>query len=236
MQSDTCLFHWGRVTHICVDNLTIIGSYNGLSTGRRQTIIWTNDGILLTEPLRTSFSESLIEFITFSVKEMHMKMSSRKWQPFCLCLNVLIDHHVRHADSIRSTWRLLIASNIQINSKHICTLCQQDISVPYLQTIIGHLGSQVSIYSPPRICNLIINHGLLGRGWVRGSKMAGYMRIKRLNVDESKPRNREYTIQEFWISAARTYTFIYWYLSHYSYQTWDWHVATKSMIWNQMLE
>ena len=41
------LTHWGRVTHICVSNLTIIGSDNGLSTGRRQAIIWTNAGILL---------------------------------------------------------------------------------------------------------------------------------------------------------------------------------------------
>ena len=31
--------HWGRVTHICVSNLTIIGSDNGLSPGRRQAII-----------------------------------------------------------------------------------------------------------------------------------------------------------------------------------------------------
>ena len=30
------------MTHICVGNLTIIGSYNGLSPGRRQAIIWTN--------------------------------------------------------------------------------------------------------------------------------------------------------------------------------------------------
>ena len=28
------LTHWGRVTHICVGNLTIIGSDNGLSSGR----------------------------------------------------------------------------------------------------------------------------------------------------------------------------------------------------------
>ena len=28
------LTHWGRVTHICIDNLTIIGSDNGLSPGR----------------------------------------------------------------------------------------------------------------------------------------------------------------------------------------------------------
>ena len=33
------LTHWGRVTHICVGNLAIITSDNGLSPGRRQVII-----------------------------------------------------------------------------------------------------------------------------------------------------------------------------------------------------
>ena len=33
--------HWGRVMHICVGKLTIIGSDNGLSPERRQAIIWT---------------------------------------------------------------------------------------------------------------------------------------------------------------------------------------------------
>ena len=51
------LTHWGRVTLICVGNLTVIGSDNGLSPGRRQAIIWTNDGILLIKPLGTNFSE-----------------------------------------------------------------------------------------------------------------------------------------------------------------------------------
>ena len=37
------LTHCGRVTHICVSKLTIIGSDNGSSPGRRQAIIWTND-------------------------------------------------------------------------------------------------------------------------------------------------------------------------------------------------
>ena len=55
------LTHWGRVTHICINKLTIIGSDNGLSPGRRQAIIWTNDGILLIGPLGTKFSETLIE-------------------------------------------------------------------------------------------------------------------------------------------------------------------------------
>ena len=47
------LTHWGRVTHICVGKLTIIGSDNGLSPGRRQAIIWTYAGILLIGPLGT---------------------------------------------------------------------------------------------------------------------------------------------------------------------------------------
>ena len=41
------LTHWGRVTHICVNKLTVIGSDNGLLPDRRQAIIWTNAGILL---------------------------------------------------------------------------------------------------------------------------------------------------------------------------------------------
>ena len=69
------------MTHICVNKLTIIGPDNGLSPGRRQAIIWTNDGILLIGPLGTNFSEILIEIDTFSFKKMHLKMSSRKWRP-----------------------------------------------------------------------------------------------------------------------------------------------------------
>ena len=83
------LTHWGRVTHICVGNLTIIGSDKGLSPGRRQAITGTNVGILLIGPLGTSFSEMLIEIHTLSFKKIHLKMSSGKWWPFCLGLNEL---------------------------------------------------------------------------------------------------------------------------------------------------
>ena len=89
-----CITHWGRVTHICVSKLTIIGSNNGLSPGWRQAIIRTNAGILLIEPLGTNFSENVIEIYTFSLKKMHLKMSSGKWRPFCLGLNVLTIHPV----------------------------------------------------------------------------------------------------------------------------------------------
>ena len=82
--------HWGRMTHICVDNLTITGSDYGLSPARHQAILWTNAGILLIGPLGTKFSEVLIKIHTFSFKKMHLKMLSGKWQPFflasmCLC-------------------------------------------------------------------------------------------------------------------------------------------------------
>ena len=83
------LTHWGRVTHICVGNLTITGPDNVLSPGRRQAIIWTNAGILLIGPWGTHFSEISIGIQTFSFKKMHLKMSSAKWPPFCLGHNVL---------------------------------------------------------------------------------------------------------------------------------------------------
>ena len=83
------LTQWGRVTRIYVNKLTVIGSDNGLSPGQRQAIIWTNAGILLIGTLGTNFSEILIEIRPFSFKKMHLKMSSGKWRPFCLGLNVL---------------------------------------------------------------------------------------------------------------------------------------------------
>ena len=83
------LTHWGRVTHICIGNLAFIGSDNGLSPGRRQAIIWTNDGIMLVGLLGRNFGEILIEILTFSFKKMRLKVSSAKRRPFCLGLNVL---------------------------------------------------------------------------------------------------------------------------------------------------
>ena len=57
-------------THLC-SKPTIVGSDNGLSPGQRQTTIWTNDAILLIEPLGANFSEILTEIYMFSFKKMH---------------------------------------------------------------------------------------------------------------------------------------------------------------------
>ena len=83
------LTHWGRVTHVCVSKLTIIGSDNGLSPGRRQAIIWTNAGILLIRTLGTNFSEILVEIHSFWFSKIHLKMASAKWRLFGLGLNEL---------------------------------------------------------------------------------------------------------------------------------------------------
>ena len=69
--------------------ITIIGSDNGLSLGRRQAIIWANAGMLLIGPLGTGFREMLIGIQIFPFTKMRMKMSSAKWRPFCLGLDVL---------------------------------------------------------------------------------------------------------------------------------------------------
>ena len=97
------LTHWGRATHICVGNLTIIGSDSGLSPGQPQAIIWTNAGILLIGLLKTSFSEILIKIITFSFKKMRLKVSSTKRRPFCFGLNVLTNLALSHWYNLSST-------------------------------------------------------------------------------------------------------------------------------------
>ena len=111
------LTHWGQVTHIYVSKLTIIGSDNGLSPGRRQAIIWTNAGMLLIWPSGRNFSEILIEIYTFSFKKMHWKMSSGKWQPFCLGLHVL------------STRDLYISSH----SRYVMTECVMLFWIRFLE-------------------------------------------------------------------------------------------------------
>ena len=97
------LTHWGRVTHICVIKLTIIGSVNGLAPERRLAIIWTNGGILSIGPLGTNFNEILIKIHTFSLKKWLWKRRLRNGGHFvsasmCQTCKVLLQcstHHLR---------------------------------------------------------------------------------------------------------------------------------------------
>ena len=83
---DNELTHWGWVTHTCFGKLTITGSDNGLSPNRRQTIIGTNAGILLS--LRNKLQWNLNQNSHFFIQENAFKNVVWKW-PFCFGLNVL---------------------------------------------------------------------------------------------------------------------------------------------------
>ena len=104
------LTHWGRVTHICVSKLTIIGSDDGLAPTRRQAVIWTNARILLIRPLGTNFNEMFIEIQTSSFMKMHLKVSSAKLRPFRLSLNVLI-----YLSSDTKPWQIWLHDNSQFS-------------------------------------------------------------------------------------------------------------------------
>ena len=171
------------MTHICVNELTIIGSDNGLSPGRHRVIIWTNAGILLIGPLGTNFSEILIENQTFSLKKMHLKMSSEKWRPSCLGLNELSccrdinqQIHQHNADSLNKRldlhWTQPLASEV-----HASVVIEwSPTSMFALVTLQDHIKGAIkknnercfqvyeySSYRPHHVLNL---HGYFCRNFV----------------------------------------------------------------------
>ena len=86
------LTHWGRVTHICVSKLTIMGSDSSLSPGLPAPSHYLNQWwniVNWTLIKSTNFSEILIVIYTSTFKKLQFTMSSGKWRPFCLVLNVL---------------------------------------------------------------------------------------------------------------------------------------------------
>ena len=139
------LNHWGRVTHICVGELTIIVSDNRLSRGRRQAIIWTNAGILLIGPYGTNFSEIFIEILTFSFTKMSLKVSSAKWRPFGLGLNVLT--HVSNWDETMCPTEtciklVYVLSVIIINTHYVLLVIMRTTHIREL-----HISCTIRIWS-----------------------------------------------------------------------------------------
>ena len=58
-------------------------------TGAKPSHYLNQCWIFLIGPLRTNFNVISIESFIFSFTKMRLKMSSEKWRPFCLGLNVL---------------------------------------------------------------------------------------------------------------------------------------------------
>ena len=112
--------------HICISRLTIIASDNGLSPGRCRAIIWNNAGILSIGLLGTNFSELLIEVHKFSFKKMLLKVSSEKWRPCCLGLNVLRLHNLTQITLLpppcSDQYRVILGHDryIVVSLKHSC--------------------------------------------------------------------------------------------------------------------
>ena len=134
------LTHWGRVTHICISKLTIIGSDNGLSPGRRQAIICTNAGILLIRTLGTNFSEILCEIHSFSFSKMHLKMPSAKWHPFCLGVNVLMTplSCVSFSTNTKPSVPLSVLSTCCGGWQYHCHVTRRQLSQLFLKNIYNN--------------------------------------------------------------------------------------------------
>ena len=138
------------MTHICIAKLTNIGSDNGLSPGRRQAIIRTNAGILFIGPLGTNFSELFFVIHTFSLNKMHLKLSSAKWRPFCLGLNVF------------TLCVLYSSAKRSCRKRKICQkLCSWSVKGPWPRRTRSRwrLPSSLRMIS----CNRTVTHHMTGR-------------------------------------------------------------------------
>ena len=83
------LIHWGQVTHICIGNLTTIGSENGLSPGRRQSHYlnhcWKIVNCTLRNKLQWNFNQNSNVFIhENALQNLICEMASTLPQPQCV--------------------------------------------------------------------------------------------------------------------------------------------------------
>ena len=88
------LTHWGRVMHICIGKLTIIGLYNGLAPGWHQAIIWTNAGILFIGHLGTNwnFNRNSYIFILENRFENVWKMAAILSRSQCVKIDTFLGY------------------------------------------------------------------------------------------------------------------------------------------------
>ena len=122
---------------------------------RHQAIIWTSAGLLSIETHWTDFIEILIRMQTFSFRKMHLKISFRKWLPFCLCLSVL-------------TMQMLCCQGSLTNM----TLCEISMTKAWIGNSIGCFICDV-ITHPCHDINgnsakrpLWVGHGLIIITWI----------------------------------------------------------------------
>ena len=111
--------------------------------GRCQAIIWTNAGILSIRTLRTNVNEIEIEIHTFSFQKPNLKISSAKWWPFCLGLNMLtftVYHGKVCCESIN------ISNFPWLSPFHSDALCDNYITTPNERSIFMDLQSSPHVF------------------------------------------------------------------------------------------
>ena len=145
------------MTLICVGNLTIIGPDNGLSPVRRKAIIWTNAGILLIWPWGTNFNEILIGIHTFSFKKINLNMSSAKWRPFCLGLNVLSHYSLNKLRILYRGYTWLTREFVKSCLRQTCALLLHDSRFPHhlsgdCTNILGNTWAYSSTFMDICLC------------------------------------------------------------------------------------
>ena len=111
------LTHWGRMTHICVNELTIIGLDNGLSPGRRQAIIWNNAGLLLIEPLGTNLNRHSNIFIHENALE-HVVCEMASTLSRSQCVNDVLNHGRAVTDKGAAAWSTDWTVDLRREPKH----------------------------------------------------------------------------------------------------------------------
>ena len=143
------LTHWGRVKHICINKLTIIGSDNGLSPGLHQAIISTIDGILLIWPLGINFNKILIEIHICSCKNA-FEMSFTKCQPSCLGLSV--SSLLWKMDAIRQKDYSHVTISLNDESGYVCQLLRENFSTYKVLQVLS--DSRLHVISISSVCLL----------------------------------------------------------------------------------
>ena len=176
------LTHWGRVTHICVSKITIIGSDNGLSPGRRQAIIWTSVDILLIWPLGTNFNEISIEIYTFYSMKCIWNCRLEYGGHFIsasMCKLIIVPE-------VATSWKwqcvfLCIHQGfLDISNRQCCSTIPVHPEGYYSEVIMGAMASQIT---RPAIVYTIVNLGADQRKHQSSSSLAFVWGIHRWPVN-----------------------------------------------------
>ena len=164
-QSHEILPHWGRMTRICASNLTIIGSDDGLSPGRRQALTWTNCGILLIGPLETNLKKIVIEINTFSFKKLHLnhKLKKTTW-------GMLSSLPAGPWSAVKKTKKILFAP---LWYTGLCHFLNYDIwKMTHSHHIIYWFRQWLAACLAPNLC---LNQFWIGHQWIKFESKCKYL-------------------------------------------------------------